>query len=168
MPEAALSVIAGPVIGSVVNDVLGSLGGGGGAAGGGGLFGGLLNNLTSAFSNLFGSNNSGYSQPPSSFSPFSPSSFSPISFSNPMSVLGPIFGTPGSRNDAAESAQLNSMQSQADSAEQAMMSDPTNVAKQLDYEKKQQALQNMVQMLQTQAKEHAEMMKQGIQNSILN
>lgn len=166
MPEAALSAIAGPVIGSVVQDVLGNLGGGGSASGGGGLFGGLLNEFTSAFSNLFGGGSS-FAQPPATFSPFSTANFSPISYSNPMSQLGWSFGTPGSQQDAQETAQLNNLQSQTDNAEQAMLDDPTNVAKQLSYEKKQQALQNLVSMLQTKAKENAEMMKQGIQNSIL-
>jgi hypothetical protein len=209
MAEAALSVIAGPVISSVLQDVLGTQGGGATGSGAGGLFSGLLNNFTSAFQGLFGGNSNSTHFPDSGVTPYSTANMSSMALNDPMSQLQPAMGrfnefnnsivrdhrhpvsseggtvvrdhryhegaiiassgnTIGDIKDAGEDAALNSAQAAADQAEQKMEADPTNVANQLDYEKKQQALQNLFTTLQDQAKEKAQMQKEAAQASLLN
>ena len=205
MAEAALSVIAGPVISSVLQDVLGTQGGGATGSGAGGLFSGLLNNFTSAFQGLFGGNSNSTHFPDGGVTPYSTANMSAMALNDPMSQLHPALGrfnefnntivrdhrhpvggqggtavrdhryhegaiiaSPGDIKDAGEDAALNSAQAAADQAEQKMEADPTNVADQLDYEKKQQALQNLFTTLQDQAKEKAQMQKEAAQASLLN
>jgi hypothetical protein len=194
MGEAVLSVIAGPVISSVVQDVMGAAGGASGSSGG--PFDGLLKDFTSAFSSLFGGGASNYPtySPASSAMPYSTADLSPAAYNNPMSQLQPAMGrfnqyyngdtivrdhrhfgsanwgqfNSGTSQDASERAALNNAQGSADQAEQTMLANPDNVADKLDYEKKQQALQDLYAVLQDKAKEKAQMEKEAAQSSLLS
>jgi hypothetical protein len=219
MGEIALSAIAGPVISSVLQDVMGSSGGAGGsgaAGGGGGLFDSLIKNFTSAFQGLFSGNPANMMPPAAAPPPYSSSNFSPATWTNPGQDIGDIasrlhhhcnggsnygggenggpivrdhrhpeggrtassyrqpitWGGPtpltGDARDAQENSQLNAAQSSADSAEQNMLAHPDDKVAQLEYEKAEQALQNMFTMFSEQHKEQAQSEEKALQASVLN
>jgi hypothetical protein len=211
MGELALSVIAGPVIGSIVQNVLGTQSGG--AQGSGGPFDSLLKGLTSAFEGLFQNISPNTSAVPTEPSPYSTANMSSSVVNDPgpyirpaMSRIedaytqsatvrdhrhgageggievrdhrhpdggwentlpGPTVGGLGTDRDADEFATLSNAQSFAEGKEQDMLNDPTNVAKQNEYTKAQQALQNLFSVIQEQNKERAQMEKEAAQSARL-
>jgi len=193
MGEAVLSVVAGPIISSVVQDLLGSQAGGAAGAGGG-PFDSLLKNFTSAFAGLFGnntsSNDSTYSQV-SNVMPFSTSDMSPASMYDPMAQIRPALnrfnqygqgqvivrdhrsfinsgstGT-GAAKDAADSAKLSSAQAKYDQAEQYAEDHPDDQNAQNNAQKAQLALQTLATRLSDENKMFANLALKADQNSIL-
>jgi hypothetical protein len=175
MPDAVVAAVAGPVVSSVLQDVLGNSGSS--SSGGGGLFGSLLGNVSSLFSGLL---NTASPLGPSAGGvlPYSTSQMSPAAYNNPMSYIHSIVRdhrhpttstwTSSPAGDNGDSAALNSAQAAADQAQQKMEQNPDNMADQLAYQKAQQALQNLFTTLSNASKEKAEAEKQAAQASLLN